>query len=62
MSSLDEAFTLHVAGAGAWQALADPRYEAGTGMFGGWTAAMLLRSVLASESSSERHRRSPFTT
>ena len=28
------------------RALADPAYEANTGMFGGWTAALLLKSVL----------------
>ena len=32
---------------GAWRAYADPDNEAGTGMFGGWTAAMLLKAVLA---------------
>lgn len=46
MSSLGEALCLQANGEGAWQGVADPRYEAGTGMFGGWTAAVLLRSVL----------------
>lgn len=45
MSSLSEALALHAQGPGAWRGLADPRYEAGTGMFGGWTAALLLRAV-----------------
>jgi acyl-CoA thioesterase len=41
-----EALTLRALGPGEWQARADPRYETGTGMFGGWTAALLLRSVI----------------
>jgi len=46
MSSLSEAFSLRAVDTGEWQGLADPRYEAATGMFGGWTAALLLRSVI----------------
>ena len=48
MSELEEAIALHASpsNAGEWRAFADPRYEAGTGMFGGWTAAVLLRSVI----------------
>jgi acyl-CoA thioesterase len=46
MSSLSEALTLRALAEGEWQGFADPRYEAGTGMFGGWTAALLLRSVI----------------
>ncbi len=30
-----------------WQAVADPAREANTGMFGGWTAALLLKAVQA---------------
>ena len=32
---------------GGFTALADPEYEANTGMFGGWTAALLLGAVSA---------------
>lgn len=32
-------------GDGFWQAFADPRYESLNAMFGGWTAAVALRSV-----------------
>jgi acyl-CoA thioesterase len=46
LSSLDDALTLRLLGPGEWQGRADPRYEAGTGMYGGWTAALLLRSVI----------------
>lgn len=46
VSGLEEALTLTPAGDGAWNAFADPRYEAATGMFGGWTAAIMLRGVL----------------
>jgi acyl-CoA thioesterase len=46
MSDLEEALTLTPIADGGRRALADPRYESTTGMFGGWTAAVLLRSVL----------------
>jgi acyl-CoA thioesterase len=45
MTPLEEALSLSATGEGEWLGMADPRYEAGTGMFGGWTAAVLLRSV-----------------
>jgi acyl-CoA thioesterase len=44
--TLEEALALHVTGEGSYRAYADPDNEAGTGMFGGWTAAVLLKSVL----------------
>ena len=44
--SLADALALHAIGEGAYRAYADPDNEAGTGMFGGWTAAILLKSVL----------------
>jgi acyl-CoA thioesterase len=31
---------------GIWSAIADPAFEAGNGMFGGWTAALMLKAVL----------------
>lgn len=49
MSTLDESLALYPVGQGAWRAQGDPNYEAGTGMFGGWTAALLLKAVLADE-------------
>lgn len=45
MSELDDALALRSTEEG-WLAFADPRYEARTGMFGGWTAAVLLRAVM----------------
>jgi acyl-coenzyme A thioesterase PaaI-like protein len=45
MSELTEALALHRVGDGEWIARADPRYVATNGMFGGWTAAVALRSV-----------------
>ena len=45
MSELEQSLALVSCGAGV-AAIADPRYEANTGMFGGWTAALLLKSVL----------------
>lgn len=47
MNELDESLALRAAGPHAWAAHADPRREASTGMFGGWTAALLLKAVLA---------------
>ena len=46
MSELDDALALRLAEEGLWLAFADPRYEAMTGMYGGWTAAVLLRAVM----------------
>ncbi len=42
---LASSLALIPAGRGAFTALADPQYEANTGMFGGWTAALLLGAV-----------------
>jgi Thioesterase-like superfamily len=47
MSDLEDALTITNVGVGRWKALADPRYESTNSMFGGWTAAVILRSVLA---------------
>lgn len=47
MQTLAESLALHATGEGAWRAFADPQNEANTGMFGGWTAALLLKSVLS---------------
>lgn len=46
MTALIEALMLHASGPGQWKAHADPRHEAGAGMFGGWTAAVFLKSVV----------------
>lgn len=47
MSDLEEAIALTATGDGQWCAYADPRYESISGMFGGWTAAVVLRAALA---------------
>ena len=47
MTELDESLALEPAGPGTWTAHADPRRQAMTGMYGGWTAAVLLKSVLS---------------
>lgn len=47
MNELDESIALTAMAPHEWTGLADPRREAGTGMFGGWTAAMLLKAVLS---------------
>ena len=43
---LADSLAIEVIG-GRARAFADPNYEANTGMFGGWTAALLLNAVLA---------------
>jgi len=45
MSKLEQSLALQTLG-DARVAVADPEYEANTGMFGGWTAALLLKAVL----------------
>lgn len=45
-NDLEEALRLQATEEGVWQGVADPRYEANTGMFGGWTAALLLQAVV----------------
>lgn len=47
MSRLSQSLSLAVRDDGAFAAVADPAFEANTGLFGGWTAALLLRAVLA---------------
>lgn len=46
MTALDASLALEAEGHGLSRGRADPAYEANTGMFGGWTAALLLKSVL----------------
>lgn len=46
MQTLADSLALQPTGDSAWRAFADPQNEAGTGMFGGWTAALLLKAVL----------------
>ena len=46
MTPLNEAFALQASGPGEWKAHAHPGYEANHGMFGGWTAAILHKSIL----------------
>lgn len=45
MTQFDDALALRSTEEGLWLGFADPRYEALTGMHGGWTAAVLLRAV-----------------
>jgi hypothetical protein len=47
MTALDVSLALAPVGEGVWRARADPAREANTGMFGGWTAALLAKAVLA---------------
>lgn len=44
--ALTDSLALHATGEGRWRLTGDADHEAGTGMFGGWTAAVLLKSVL----------------
>lgn len=47
MTGLDRSLTAEPTGPGLWQTSADPAYEATNGQFGGWSAALLLRTLLA---------------
>lgn len=46
MSPLDHSLGLTAAGEGQWHATADAAREATSGMFGGWTAALLAKAAL----------------
>jgi acyl-CoA thioesterase len=46
MAQFDDALALRLTAEGLWLGFADTRYEAMTGMYGGWTAAVLLRAVM----------------
>jgi len=46
MPVFDEALALHMTEDGHWRALADTRYEAITGMYGGWAVAVILKAVI----------------
>ncbi len=47
MNEFDESIALSPATPREWTGRADPRREANTGMFGGWTSALLLKAVLS---------------
>ena len=51
MAHLDAALALEPDGDGRWRAHADADHESISAMFGGWTAAVLLRAVLATSAS-----------
>lgn len=46
MKSLADSLIISHAAPNRWSAIADPAFEAGNGMFGGWTAALMLKAVL----------------
>jgi len=46
MAELDASLAIQPQGPGLWRGRADPQYEANTGMFGGWTMALLLKAVV----------------
>ena len=47
MGDLETALKLDGAGDGQWRGRADPAYEAANGMYGGMTAALLLKAVMS---------------
>jgi acyl-CoA thioesterase len=47
MGDLETALKLSAGGDSQWQGRADPAYEANTGMYGGMTAALLLKAVMS---------------
>jgi acyl-CoA thioesterase len=48
MTALAQSLALSPIDDSTFAAIADPAFEANTGMFGGWTAALLLRAILNS--------------
>lgn len=46
LNALEKSLALVTTSEGLWQCMADPAYEANNGMFGGWTAAILLKAVV----------------
>ena len=54
MSTIGEALELRLDGDGRWLAHADPAHQSITGMFGGWTAGVLLGAVSQSAEGSAR--------
>ena len=51
MTALDKSLVLEVAGPGIFRTQADPAFKGAVGMFGGWLAALMLKSVLDSPAS-----------
>ena len=47
MGNLDTALKLDAAGDGHWRGRADRAYEANNGMYGGMTAALILKAVIS---------------
>ena len=47
VNTLETSLAMERTGPGQWSAVASPAYEAISGMFGGWTSALMLKSVLA---------------
>jgi acyl-CoA thioesterase len=54
MGALDDALALDAGGDGIWRAVADGGYQAPNGMYGGWTAAIALNAVVASNDEEEK--------
>lgn len=47
MTELEKSLLLSPTRENEWRAVADPAFEANTGMFGGWTAALMLKAALS---------------
>ena len=43
---LERSFALEPISEGHYQITTDPNYESGNGMYGGWTAALLLKAAI----------------
>ena len=62
MADLDHALALRADGTDRWVAFADPDHESISGMFGGWTAAIMLGAVersVAGTAAPRAHRQLP---
>lgn len=47
INALEASLAIESTGPSLWAAVASPAYEANSGTFGGWTAALLLKTVLS---------------
>jgi acyl-CoA thioesterase len=61
VTTFERALHLDDAGAHVWTGRADPAYAAATGMYGGFTSALLLKSVLAEPAARTQGPPSAFT-
>lgn len=61
MTTFESALQLNAPGPNVWKGRADPAYAAATGMYGGFSSALLLKSVLSEPAAQTQGPPSAFT-